>query len=111
MAEKFLSIPLNEQETTISFSRDSEQVDIWTNDRTVITKLDKLCKSNPTMYRCVDVGYSMGEHEVMCKKYACSDKSLISFKPKRRQCAPLTDEQKAERTERLRAARDSDGVR
>ena len=111
MAEKFLSIPLNEQETTISFSRDSEQVDIWTNDRTVITKLDKLCKSNPTTYRCVDIGYSMGEHEVMCKKYACSDKSLISFKPKRRQCAPLTDEQKAERTERLKAARDSNAVR
>ena len=38
MTEKFLSIPLNEQETTISFSRDSEQVDIWTNDRTMITK-------------------------------------------------------------------------
>ena len=109
--ERFLSIPLNEQETTISFSRDSEQVDIWTNDRTMITKLDKLCKSSPAMYRCKHVGYSTREHEVMDKQYVCSDKSLLSFKPKKRQCAPLTDEQKAERVQRLRALQNTNGVR
>lgn len=108
--EKYFPIPLNEQETTISFSRDSEQVDIWTNDRTMITKLDKLCKSSPAMYRCKHVGYSMGEHEVMDKQYVCSDKSLLSFKPKKRQCAPLTDEQKEERAKRLEAYRDTNGV-
>ena len=107
--EKFLIIPLDEQETTISFNRISEQVDVWTNDRTMITKLDKLCNSSPTMYRCKNVGKNK-EGEVMDKQYVITDKRLLSFKPKRRECAPLTDEQKEARAERLKAFRQSNGV-
>lgn len=109
--EKYYSIPLEEQETVISFSRDCEQVDIWTNDRTVITKLDKLCKTNPSMYWCRNAGKAMGSGDVMDKKYTCADKSLISFKPKKRVCAPLTDEQKEERAKRLKAYQESNGMR
>lgn len=110
--EKYFSIPVNEQETTISYSRDSEEVDIWTNDRTVITKLDKLCESSPSMYRCKNVGYSMqNKGEILDKQYVCADKALLSFRPKKRVCAPLTDEQKEERAKRLRALRDTNGMR
>ena len=104
--EKFWSIPLDEQETTISFSRDSEQVDIWTNDRTMITKLDKLCKSNPETYRCRSTGKNR-DGETMDRQYVIADKSLLSFLPKKRKCAPLTEEQKEERRERLRKIRRS----
>ena len=102
--EKYFPIPHNEQETTISFSRDSEQVYIWTNDRTMITKLDKLCKSNPQTYRCRHTGYSMlcEGRQILDKEYICSDKTLLSFKPKKRASVPLTEEQKEERRERLR---------
>ena len=34
----------SEQDTVIQFSRDSETATIWTSDRTVMTKLDKLVK-------------------------------------------------------------------
>lgn len=44
--EKLESIPLNEQETVINISRDNIIVDIWTNDRTMITKLNKLVKDS-----------------------------------------------------------------
>lgn len=111
VTEKYFPIPLNEQETTISFSRDGEEVDIWTNDRTMITKLDKLCESSPTMYRCTSVGYSMQyKGEILDKQYKCADKSLISFRPKKRVCAPLTDEQKEKRAEQLRALRNTNAV-
>ena len=97
--ERFLSIPLNEQETTISFSRDSEQVDIWANDRTVITKLDKLCKSNPTTYISTRTGKNK-DGETMDRSYKIMDKSMISFRTKKK-TFQLTDEQRAERAERL----------
>lgn len=107
--EKFWSIPLDEQETTISFDRINEHVDVWTNDRTMITKLDKLCNSSPEMYRCKSVGKNK-DGEVMDKQYVIADKRLLSFKPKRRVCAPLTDEQKETRTKQLRALRQSNGM-
>ena len=98
--EKFWSIPLSEQETTISFNRDQQEVDIWTNDRTMITKLDNLCKSNPSTYICKETGRnSIGE--VMDKRYKITDKTLLSFRTKKK-IVELTDEQKAERAERLR---------
>lgn len=107
--EKFAIIPLDEQETTISFNRISEQVDVWTSDRTTITKLDKLCNSSPEMYRCKSVGKN-NDGEVLDKQYVIADKRLLSFKPKRRVCAPLTDEQKETRAKQLRALRQSNGV-
>lgn len=98
--EKFWSIPLNEQETTISFSRDQQEVDIWTNDRTMITKLDNLCKSYPSTYICKDTGKNSAG-EVMCKRYKMTDKSLLSFRTKKK-TYDLTDEEKAERAERFK---------
>ena len=98
--EKFWSIPLEEQETTISFSRVDKRIDIWTNDRTMITKLDNLCKSCPSMYVSRSVGKN-AQGEVMDKQYYLLDKSLLSFR-KVKVKHELTDEQKAERAERLR---------
>ena len=34
--EKYVFIPIDEQETTISFSRSEQELKIWTNDRTVM---------------------------------------------------------------------------
>ena len=77
--EKFWSIPLNEQETTISFSRDQQEVDIWTNDRTMITKLDKLCETAPDYYHCIEVGRATIGGGIMNKRYKI-DKSMLSFR-------------------------------
>ncbi len=93
-------IPCEEQETTISFSRTEESAYIWTNDRTVMTKLDALCRKSPKMYLCTKVTNAKDSGEVMDKRYEIKDKGLISFRAER---VKLTDEQKAERAKHLRS--------
>ena len=97
--ERFCSCSLDEQETTISFSRAENKVDIWTNDRTMITKLDALCESCPTMYISTRTGKNK-DGETMDKSYKIMDKSMISFRTKKK-TFQLTEEQRAERAERL----------
>ena len=94
---------LEEQETTINFSRTQDAVDVWTSDKTVMTKLDKLCNSAPDFYKLVaehraqdDVG------AIMSKEYRISDKRMLSFRSMKRN---LTEEQKRERAERLNGAK------
>lgn len=103
--EKLESIPLNEQETTISFWRDEEHATLWTNDRTTITRLDKLCKEAPENYQCIEVGKARIGGGILDKRYRISDKGLLSLRPRRMQKRELTDEQKAALAERLRNAK------
>lgn len=84
-----VSIPTDEQETTISFSRIGDRVDIWTSDTTMITKLDKLCESAPELYKVNKVGKVNGS--VVGKDYTITDKSMVSFRSSKRQ---MTEEQK-----------------
>ena len=46
---------LNEQETSINYNREKKTVDVWTSDRTVMTKLDRLCETAPENYKCIDI--------------------------------------------------------
>lgn len=102
----YFSIPLDEQETTITFRRTDKDADIWTNDRTMITKLDKLCEKSPDNYKCIDINrYIMDDGDVIVdKKYCISDKTLISFRSAKIH-RELTDEQKREMAERLRGSK------
>ena len=85
------SFSVDEQETTISFSRADAGAKIWTSDRTLITKLDKqVAKSDY---------YSSKEQKdkdgnLIAKEYYIKDKSLISFRTNK---LVLTDEQKRQR--------------
>ena len=94
---------LEEQETTINFSRAQDAVDVWTSDKTVMTKLDKLCNSAPDFYKLIaehkaqdDVG------AIISKEYRISDKRMLSFRSMKRN---LTEEQKRKRAERLNGAK------
>ena len=94
---------LEEQETTINFSRTQDAVDVWTSDKTVMTKLDKLCNSAPDFYKLIaehraqdDIG------AITSKEYRISDKRMLSFRSMKRN---LTEEQKRERAERLNGAK------
>lgn len=98
---ELMSIPSAEQETTISLSRTETEAFIWTNDRLMMAKLDKLCKAAPETYKCVEVGYNR-DKEVMDKRYVIADKSFLSFRAKKR---VYTDEQKEALAERLRRAK------
>lgn len=102
--EKYESIPLNEQETTISFWRDEGHATVWTNDRTTITKLDKLCKESPENYKCVDVGRAKIGGGILDKRYRISDKGLLTLR-KRRVKLDLTDEQRTALSEKMKERR------
>ena len=67
-----MSVALNEQETTISFSRDKDVVTVWTSDRTMMTKLDHLVDAS-RMYTCEEVARGK-DGEVISKTYVIADK-------------------------------------
>lgn len=97
------SVSPSEQETTISFSRDSNTVDVWTSDVTMMTKLDKLCKESPNDYMCIEEMRTL-DGLLANKRYTIKNKKLVSFRSSsvKRQ---MTDEQRAKSAERLRQAR------
>lgn len=59
-----------EQETVIQISRVGDTMNIWTSDRTMITRLDKL-------YKCINQDICNGE--VVSKTYQAA-KQYISFR-------------------------------
>lgn len=74
------------------FLRDEDFATIYTSDTTYMTKLDKLCKASPEMYSLIaDTGRG--------KTYRLEDKTLISFRVKKRE---LSEEQKIAAGERMR---------
>ena len=86
------SVSVSEQEVHISFMRDEDFAIIYTSDTTYMTKLDKLCKTSPDMYSLLsDTGRG--------KTYRLEDKTLISFRARKRE---LSDEQKIAAGERMR---------
>lgn len=87
-----VSISISEQEVCINFMRDEDFATIYTSDTTYMTKLDKLCKTSPDMYVLIaDTGRG--------KTYRVEDKTLISFRAKKRE---LSEEQKIAASERMR---------
>lgn len=100
MEDKRSAVPTYEQETTISFSRDCKQVDVWTSDTTMMTKLDKKCEESPKEYKCIDVCRSL-DGTLANKRYTINNKKLVSFRSgigKRN----ITDEQRARAAERMK---------
>lgn len=94
---KNLSVGIEEQETHISYMRDESYAKVYTSDSTQITRLDKLCKTNPDMYKLI-------EDTARGKSYLISDKGLISFRSKKRE---MTEEQKRIAADRMRKLHDS----
>lgn len=74
-----MSVQVNEQETTVSMYRDSDEAEIYTSDTTVMTKLDRKVKEHPDEWKCVRVETMGAGAEVVDKWYSCP-KKLISFR-------------------------------
>lgn len=91
------SVSISEQEVCINFMRDENFATIYTSDTTYITKLDKLCKTSPEIYSLIaDTGRG--------KTYRVEDKTLISFRAKKRE---LSEEQRISARERMRKYHES----
>ena len=94
-------VSLAEQETVIQFNRDSKECNIWTSDSTMITKLDKRCKTSPEYYTLTKEEHDQ-DGNIVGKFYKLTDKGLISLRSTKR---VLTEEQKQMAAERLRNMR------
>lgn len=99
-----MGLSLEEQETHINWTREDQVALVSTTDRTVMTKLDKMCELHPENYICTNVGRLMDDHSIVEKEYEILDKSLISFrgaKVKRE----LTEEQRKTIADRFKSRR------
>lgn len=87
------SVSISEQETNILYTRDRDYAEIYTSDSTQMTRLDKLCNKNPDMYSLIaDTGRG--------KTYRVEDKTLISFRAKKKK---VSEEQRLAAGERMKA--------
>lgn len=91
-----MGVSLTEQETTINYNRIDKTVSVWTSDRTVMTKMDKLVESSP--YYTLEEVARDSEGELISKTYCIADKNLLSF---RKMKMTLTEEQKEARRQQL----------
>lgn len=99
-----MGLSLEEQETHINWTREDQVALVSTTDRTVMTKLDKMCELHPENYRCTNVGRMMDDHSIAEKEYEIADKSLVSFRGTKMK-RELTEEQREAAAERLRSLR------
>ena len=90
-----MTIPISEQETTINIYRDSDLAKVYTTDSTMITKLNKMVKKFPDVFKCT------GTDKLGASWYECP-KRLISF---RGPTAPRTisEEERIKRAEHMRS--------
>lgn len=98
-----MCVPVNEQETVITFSRDSNEATIYTSDTTVMTKLDNLCDSSDE-WELTGTDRAKLTGDVLAKNYRVKNKSLVSFRTRKTK-REMTDEQREAAAERLRKAR------
>jgi len=94
-----MSVPINEQETTISFTRDSNKAIVYTSDKTMLTKLHKLVEKNPKEWKRIDQGRLKGD--VVSETFECP-KKLISLRTAT-PISKMSEEQRRLAAERLRA--------
>ena len=86
------TLAIFEQELHISWMRDEDFATIYASDTTQMTRLDKLCKISPDMYSLIaDTGIG--------KTYRVADKSLISFRAKKRE---ISDDAKEAASQRFK---------
>lgn len=98
-------VSLEEQETIIQYNRVDKYATICTSDTTMMTKLDKLCKSAPDNYKLTRTETQEGK--VVTKFYRLEDKTRISF---RRDKRVYTDEQIEAMRERAKTINFGRGV-
>ncbi len=95
--QKKFSFTAPERETIILFSDEDNSCEVYTCSRPIMTKLDKLCRSNPESYKLVN-------KDSYSKTYQ-TDKRLISFRTPK--TVTMTNEQRAAASTRMKNMRKS----
>ena len=92
----YYSLPSADQETVINFMRGEDFATVCTSDSTMKTKFDKLCENSPDFYSCID------ENDYY-KTYKIVDKTLISFRQKKKEMSEEMKDAASERFKKLHA--------
>lgn len=95
-----MGLNISEQETSVSFSRDSDICSVYTSDTTVMTKLDKLAESDKSPHWRLKEEHRLLNGELIGKTYE-THKRLISFRSNI-STREMSNEQKEAASERLR---------
>ncbi len=95
-----MGLNISEQETTVSFTRDSDICTVYTSDRTIMTRLDKLAESDSSPYWKLKEEYKLHNGELIGKTYE-THKRLISFRSNIT-TRELSEEQKEAASERFK---------
>lgn len=98
-----MSVPVIEQETNVTFMRDSEYAEVYTSDTTVMTRLDKLVERED----CPDWSLKQNIYDQfgnLCGKIYITKKNLVSFRSVKT-TREINDEQRQELRERMEAWR------
>ena len=91
-----MNISTTEQETTVNFSRTEKKAKVWTSDKLMMTKLDKLVQKDPENWS-VEVQKDR-DGDIVAKVYTAEKKKLISFRTDRK----LSEEQRKKMGDRFR---------
>ena len=91
---------IDEAETTFIIERNSDIVKVWSSDNTYITKLKRCMRQNPDEFKCFEG--SRDQDNYMTGYFFEFPKKRVSIRSKQR---TLSDEQKAQATQRLKKAR------
>jgi len=95
-----------EQEVVITFNAGEDTAELYTADPVYIRKMDKLVQQNPEQFK--EIRQEKLEGKVVAKRYTLP-KRFVSIRSKAKTMT-MTDEQKAESAERLRASRQVDST-
>lgn len=95
-----MGLSISEQETSVSFTRDSDICIVYTSDSTIMTKLDKLAESEKAPYWKLKEEHRLLNGELIGKTYE-THKRLISFRSNV-SSRELSEEQKEAASERFR---------
>ena len=93
-----MNIPVNEQETVINFTRDSDKATIYTTDTTMRSKLHNLSMKNGKDWVLLRQDTDCIDHDVISETYQCP-KKLISLRALSR---TLTEEQRQAAIENIK---------
>lgn len=99
-----MGLSIQEQETVINLSRDSDLCTVYTSDNTLMTKLDKFVENDDAPSWKLKAEHRLQNGELVGKTYE-THKKLISFR-KNIITRDLTEEQKKAAAERMKMWRE-----
>lgn len=95
---------IEEQETTIQISRDGNEINLYTSDNLRVTKMQKLINAPGTTWRLIKTSYNK-EGEPTGYFFVCSDKIMLTLRPKKAVHKPQTEEMKEAARARMKKLR------